>query len=438
MKKSKYNYFFEYENKKLGFNSMSCALAEIDESFDKLYENIENINYEMLTQEEQELLDSMVQGNYVVSDAMDEIATLKFRNNKGKFSTDFLSLVIAPTLACNFGCPYCYENPKPGIISPEIQDKLVSIVKDSAEKKRKVDTTWYGGEPMLAKKVIYSLSERFMQICKENGVEYYAGIITNGYLITEEDLELFKRYNIQSVQITIDGPERVHNSRRFLKAEPSKGTFKPIIENIKKLDSMGFGISLRVNIDKNNIETTKELIMYFKEIGLKNLFINFGHVSAYTDSNQGIKETCLSMAEYSKESLLLQEFLHNNGFRSSGFPYYPGLKANYCGADSINTFVIDPEGYKYKCWNEVGNIEMSVGNIMLKKEEMTEEMINREVSYMTWSPFENETCRECFLLPICMGGCPYSGRKMGKAQCERWKYSLVDVLKKTYEQNKEK
>ena len=103
---------------------------------------------------------------------------------------------------------------------------------------------------------------------------------------------------------------------------------------------MGFGISLRVNIDKNNIETTKELIMYFKEIGLKNLFINFGHVSAYTDSNQGIKETCLSMAEYSKESLLLQEFLHDNGFRSSGFPYYPGLKANYCGADSINTFVI--------------------------------------------------------------------------------------------------
>lgn len=320
------------------------------------------------------------------------------------------------------------------MIREEVQEKLVAIVRENAEKKRNVDITWYCGEPLLAKKVIYALSERFIEICDKNQVEYFAGIITNGYLLTKEDVELFEKYRIRSVQITVDGPEEIHNRRRFLKKDPEKGTFRRIMENIRLLYDTETEICLRINIDRNNIQSTKDLILELKRMGLEKLYINFGHVAAYTEANNGIKDSCLTMFEYSQESLRLQEFLHQNGFTASGFPYYPGIKTNYCGADSINTFVIDPEGYKYKCWNEVGVPAMSVGNILWNTDEYTDEMISREVSYMTWSPFEDEECRECFLLPICMGGCPYSGKQKGKAQCERWKFNLSDVLAKTYDQ----
>lgn len=338
-------------------------------------------------------------------------------------------------MACNFACPYCYEQAKPGIMSQEVQDKIIELAKEAAEHKKNVDFTWYGGEPLLAKKVIYSLSERVMKICEENKVEYSSSIITNGYLLEDEDVELFKKYKIDSVQITIDGTREIHNTRRILK-NGGEGTFDTIIANVKKLYGK-VGISLRVNIDKTNIQDTMNLIDFFKAEGLEGLFVNFGHVSPYTENNKSISSTCLSVEQYSKESLKLQEYLHDNGFRSSGFPYYPGIKANYCGADSISTYVIDPEGYKYKCWNEVGDSRVAVGNIMWEAKDVPDHMIAREVSYMTWSPFESEECRECYLLPICMGGCPYTGRALGKNHCERWKYSLMETLTKTYEQKKD-
>ena len=434
MKKSQYNYFFDYQDKKLAFNSMTCALALVKEDFFYLYNNLDNIGDAELSDEKSKLLSEMKRGGFVIDDSTDEIARIKYRNMNGKFANDHLSLVIAPTLACNFGCPYCYENPKGGQMSAEVQDKLVQIVSEAAERKKNIQITWYGGEPLLAKNVIYALSQRFMEVCDKYGVRYYADIITNGYLIEDSDVDNFKRFKIHGVQITIDGPERVHNSRRFLKADPTKGTFSVIVNNVRKLYDAQIGVALRVNIDKTNIDETKELILYFKSLNLNNLFVSFGHVSAYTDKNVEIKESCLSVAEYSRESLELQEFLHDNGFRASGFPYYPGIKGNYCGADSVNTYVIDHEGYKYKCWNEVGNIDMSVGNILWDYKDYSDEMISREIAYVTWNPFEQEECKKCFLLPICMGGCPYTGKKNGSVLCERWKYNIKDVLIKTYEQ----
>lgn len=432
MKKSKFNYFFEVDGKKLAFNAMSCGLAEIDQDFEEIYENIDHIVYSDLEEKKQKIVDMMSEGFYIIDNDMDEIALLKFRNNKGKYNDRFISFVIAPTMACNFACPYCYEKAKPGIMGQDIQDKIIELAKEAAEQKKDIDFTWYGGEPLLAKKVIYSLSERAIKICEENKVNYSASIITNGYLIEEEDVELFRKYKIESVQITVDGTREIHNTRRVLK-NGGEGTFDIIINNIKKLYKK-CAISLRVNIDKTNIQDTMNLIDYFKEEGLDQLFVNFGHVSPYTENNQAIKSKCLSVEQYSKESLKLQEYLYIKGFRSSGFPYYPGIKANYCGADSISTFVIDPEGYKYKCWNEVGDKRVAVGNIMWEAKDVPDKMIAREVSYMTWSPFESEDCKECFLLPICMGGCPYTGKALGKNHCERWKYSLQEVLKKTYEQ----
>ncbi len=437
MKKSRYNLFLNLEDTKLAFNGMTCALAEVDGEFDKIYSDIENVDINLIDEKSKKLISDMKAGGYIIDDTCDEIKILKYRNQRGKFDTDFVSLVIAPTMACNFACPYCYEKAKSGIMSEKVQNKLIEIVENSAKMKKRIDVTWYGGEPLLAKKVIYSLSEKFIELCEKYNVDYYAGIITNGYLLSEGDEELFKKYKIHDIQITIDGTRDIHNKRRILKKDPEKGTFDTIITNIERLYNAGLEIDIRVNIDKNNIGDTKELILFFKEKNMTKLNINFGHVSAYTEFNENIGNECLSMANYAAESLLLQEFLFENGFDASGFPYYPGIKGNYCGADSISTYVIDAEGYKYKCWNEVGNIKEAVGNILIDSENYQDKWISREIEYMTWNPFENELCMSCDILPICMGGCPYNGVSKGDQKCERWKFSLSKSLIKMYEQKKE-
>lgn len=429
MIKSKYNIFFDYEDKKIAFNAMTCGLAMVDKEFFNIYDNIENIADDDCRQ----IVKDMKKGGFITNSETDELRILKYRSNQGKFNESFFSLVIAPTVQCNFACPYCYETAKPGMMSQKVQDKLVEIVEEKARAKKSIDITWYGGEPLLAKNIVYSLSEKFIEICDKYDVPYSAGIITNGYLFEEEDIEKFNQYKIRYSQITIDGTRDVHNTRRILKTHPEIGTFDKIINTVKLLNKSESRITIRINVDKTNIENTNRLIEFLADSALgidkTRTSIAFGYVKANTENSDKIESTCMSMQEYSVEVLEFQRKLDECGFCAQEYPNYPGIKGNYCGADSISTYVIDPEGYKYKCWNEVGCIEQAVGNVLWSLEEYTEEMVNRDLQYMTHYPWEKGKCVNCEVLPICMGGCPFDYIERKKISCERWKYSLIDSLK---------
>jgi len=439
MKASKYNMFWTLDNgTTIAFNSMTCALAEINEDFMDILNDIDNLVYEELTGDRKALADQMLLGNYILKDSFDELKVIKYRHFAGKFNSDSLGLTIAPTLSCNFGCPYCYENPKNGTMASEVQDGIVELVTEAAKQRKEISITWYGGEPLLAKSIISDMSERMIRVCEENGASYGAFIVTNGYLLDDEMIEQFKRLKISGAQITLDGPPRIHNTRRMLKTS-DKGTFDTILNHIRKLKESGINnISIRINIDKTNVDYIEELLDILIENGLNDVGIGLGHVNAYTDACTSVAEACMNTEEYARNNVKYQDILHRKGFSAGGYPYYPGIKANYCCADSSSAFVLDPEGYMYKCWNDVGTVDKAVGNVLKRSEAPEEDMYMRNVNYIFWSPFDYEECVACSLLPVCMGGCPYNGTRNGsKPECEKWKYNLEDVLKLTYLQKKD-
>ena len=184
-------------------------------------------------------------------------------------------------------------------------------------------------------------------------------------------------------------------------------------------------VSIRVNIDKTNSNRVEEFLDVLKANQLEKCTVNFGHVRPYTSACSSITSTCFNIEEYADMDTKLQLKLNSKGFESSSYPHYPGTKANYCCADSISSFVIDPKGNMYKCWNDVGNVSKKVGNVVEKYDYFN--VLHTE--YLLWSPFEFEECKECNILPICMGGCPYEGQKQGKPDCEKWRYNLIDILK---------
>lgn len=438
MKKSRYNMFWSLEDgTRIAFNCMTCALAEINDDFMDVLNNIENLDYNNLDEKTKTLVDNMLEGNYILKDNIDELKLIKYRHLNGKFSNEGLGLTIAPTLACNFACPYCYESPKTGFITEEVQKSILDMVEEAAKRRKDISTTWYGGEPLVAKDIIFDLSEKIIKICKEYDAPYSSYIVTNGYLITDEIIEKFKEYQISGAQVTIDGPPDIHNSRRKLRGS-DKETFNIILDNVKKLKKNGMRVTIRINIDRTNVDRIEELLDIIEANNLKDVMISLGHVTAYTEACMSVSEACLNTEEYAKKNVKYQEILHSRGFNVQGYPYYPGIKANYCCADSSSSFVLDPEGYMYKCWNDVGNTERAVGQITKVKEAPNEDMYMRNVDYILWSPFNHEKCIECNLLPICMGGCPFNGeRNSMDPDCEKWKYNLEDVLKLTYLQRKD-
>lgn len=439
MKASRYNMILDTdEGKKLAFNSMTCALAEINDDFLDVLGNIQDIKYDELKGERKELVDNMLHGNYIVKEEVDELKLIKYRHLKGKYNTDVLGLTIALTLNCNFACPYCYESPQPGFLTEEVEKGIIDLVTETAKRRKGVSITWYGGEPLLDKNIIFGLSEKLIKICEENQAEYGAFIVTNGYLIDDETIKKFKEAKITGAQVTIDGPPKIHNARRKLKGSDEE-TFGKILENVIKLKENNINVTIRVNIDKTNVEYIEELLDILQENNLQDLSISLGHVTAYTEACSSVSESCLDTEEYAKNDVKYQQILYDRGFDVEGYPYYPGIKANYCCADSSNAFVLDPEGYMYKCWNDVGNKKRAVGDIKKIKEAPEEKMVMNNINYMFWSPFEFKKCIECNLLPICMGGCPFNGANNGfEPDCEKWKYNLETVLQLTYNKKKDK
>jgi radical SAM protein with 4Fe4S-binding SPASM domain len=54
-------------------------------------------------------------------------------------------------------------------------------------------------------------------------------------------------------QITIDGCEKRHNQRRFLKSNPEKGTYDQILQGINQFARRGIKVSVRMNVDIDSL-----------------------------------------------------------------------------------------------------------------------------------------------------------------------------------------
>ncbi len=425
MKQSNYNFIYEFEpdeNSVLIYNSRTNALAVMDAEHTHMFNAFVHDNSEIT---DEAFLKSLVEGGFVVEDDVSELSIIKYQLLSSRFNTKVLALTIAATSDCNFRCIYCYEknSMKSGSkMTDETKENLMKFIEEQLDTTEQLSINWYGGEPLLVMDIIEDMSGRLIKLCEEKGVAYTAGIVTNGYLLSTEIARRLAVCKVTNMQITIDGPEEIHNKRRPLAG--GQGTFKKILENVK--DSKGFidHISIRINTDKENVNETNKLIKDIKEMGVDSENVSF--YLGLVESHNGcyLDEKCLTAEAFSKKHL---DFMKENGIQLMNA--YPALVANFCGADLKNSFVVDSAGLLYKCWNDVGVAERAVGSVALQDAEDTRRYNDSlYYDYMLYDATEDVECRDCKFLPICMGGCPFRRRGNGN-RCVDKKYIMEEYLR---------
>lgn len=423
---SKYLHLFEREGRCFLYASLSNSFAEIDS---------EVYNFLSTVQGDSGSLDNLDEGTREVLRKMkvievdDEMEKNKLKSNLllRRFNPRHLYLTINPTLACNFACPYCFEaSHSPYFMTNEVEDAIIAFI----QKKTQVTdlhVTWFGGEPLLAFDRIVSLSKRMQNL----GLKYRAGMITNGYLLTEEKISLFEQLQIASVQITIDCSEQTHNARRFRK--DGAPTYRTILKNIEEAQKIlpQTSISVRVNIDRTNSDEFFDVLNYFRAKKYLNVSVNPGFVN---DLSERDRNQCV----YDKKSMaaFLKDAYRKHNYYSRFF--YPADITSTCAVRNPNAIVIGPLGELYKCWNDVGNFDRSYGNI---DGSMTNEAILYE--YLVKSDYLNDPkCNACAFFPVCDGGCPYrriQNEHAGQPQdtCSLFKENIEDFLMLRYDYRKE-
>lgn len=312
-----------------------------------------------------------------------------------RFTSDKLILHFIPTTCCNFSCYYCFEKHKSNrIISNEIIDELVAFINRNRNYK-KLNLIWYGGEPLLAFDKIKLILSRFKEEVQIPLI--YHSIITNGYLFNKEMCYFFKEYPLNDIQITLDGDEKEHNSKRFSRTDHS--TFEKIVSNIDMiLDELpNTKVYIRLNIDENNKESFSKLYKEFQQRWKgKNYSFYPGFIRIENkELTQMITPTILGNSK--------RNFYSNLEQNSLNVKYYPSHRPKSCSATKMNSFIIGPEGEIYKCWNDVSDSSRVIG--FINQQKLTNE--NLLANYMIQgSIFEDEKCKDCFFFPTCDGGCP--------------------------------
>ena len=427
-KVSAYNHFQPWrDGYYIAYNAFSGAVALMTEenyaAYKRLVDKLGAASPPELTEDESALLKQLEYGRFVNRGEAAEIDWIRMQHNLARYDQSTLGLVIAPTMACNMACEYCFEDHTASRMPNKTIEAIVSFVEKQAKTIGVLDISWYGGEPLLAMDVIEDLTESFQDLAEEYKFDYHASMISNGYKLTPDIVDRLVELGIGHVQVTLDGPARIHNKKRPLKNK--QDSFDKIIENIQYA-STKLSIGVRVNVDKSfTTEIIQELLDELKTADLtKRVGVYFGMVEPSTQVCANIAEACYETADFSKVEVEFYQLLLANGFRVERLPQ---PVSTFCMAQSTNSHLIDPEGFLYRCWNHAGDKERATGTIF------------EDVNYVhpnfqhlfAFSPFETERCTECNLLPICMGGCPSrrADRDLKDDQlCEAWKHNLQPML----------
>lgn len=415
---SKYNHICSdpESNGYLLYNFLTGAMLQINEEFMGRFKNIL-----LLTDDEKRILIE----NGFLTDDFDELAYLKFGNKLVCADEELLSILIAPTMACNFACPYCFEHHGDTAMDIQIQDEIVSFIENSLSKYRHkhLFVYWFGGEPLLCIDHIKNMSSRIISLAEKYNVAYSSAMSTNGYFLTPENVQILEKCQLNRIQVTLDGMKDIHDKTRVLRN--GSGTFDVIVRNLKQLKTT-ISIHIRTNLHKDNLsEFSKlsELINTIKKENDIDILLYGAHMSVYEFNNENVESLELSISEFS-EVLKSQKMLGMSRQHLSKFAF--------CDAAKMFSYCFDEHGNMYKCWNDIGNPKYSYDNVFTANRNGANFATNNALSFLANSFPDDKKCLDCKVLPVCMGGCIKKRVFEKRESCSPIKYNLDDYVQKKF------
>lgn len=193
-----------------------------------------------------------------------------------------------------------------------------------------------------------------------------------------------------------------------------KPTYRKIMNNlIDCMEVLTCSVALRINVDKNNAGDADKVLSELRRHNLE------GRVRPYVGqilniNGQYADSICYDTKEFSE--------IENRFFDTYGriLEAYPVPRGCFCCADSASSFVINADGKMYRCWSDIGIEERSYYDLSTDCTTGNFEVI---ASYLNYDATQDDECRQCNYLPLCMGGCPDRRLRTGE-RCASIKHNL--------------
>ncbi len=419
MKPSRYNIYVKAaSHHSFVYNTLTNSLLLVDSDLQQCLEK------DQLEKIDPSVMDSLRKCGILVDSGTDELEIFRLNHNTAKYDTNRSSFLIFTTFACNLSCPYCYEGAadaecRSAFMSPETTADVVKFIcsQTAHNKSRAVGVALYGGEPLLNRECCETVLKEVSHWCEDNSVSFYATLLTNGCLLTEEVYTSIGRY-LSYIHITLDGPQHFHDRKRVKK--DGSGTYSLILQNLNRLKDTKEHLSIRVNIDEENRHSIGEVLDDLEELGLK------GRPHLHVYFSQIIPQNrCLTFSSPESDECNPSDYFPDImqmtrergwGAHLTGDPTKNTSKSVVvaCGYVTQGTYSIDPGGDVYLCPAVAGNPQYRTGTVG----HGSCEWYPLYYDIITRDPSLTPPCHTCELLPLCGGGCPLASLAQdNKTEC---------------------
>jgi len=309
--------------------------------------------------------------------------------------------VLHITNLCNLKCRHCYA-----AASEKLNNELtLEEIKDIVDQLVEMDINYItvsGGEPFEREDVF-----EIIRYIREKGI--HVMITSNGTLITQETIDELKKYDIDSIQISIDShiPE-INDEFRGV-----KGAFEKAVRGIKLCKENGIKVSIMSTLSKINRDNIDNLIEFADSLGVDGFAME-----RFVPEGRGENEKEIVITADDLKHCLEVLYKHQQESKHCVFttndPLFNFVGDNYkfidelakdnpslCGGCSLGkmAFIITPDGEVGLCtrfYTKIGSIRDKKIKDILAENKIIHDVCNRKNL--------KGRCGKCKYKNIC-GGC---------------------------------
>jgi uncharacterized protein len=314
-------------------------------------------------------------------------------------------------------------------MSPDLVVRYFRYIDTFPHNQSKQNIELFGGEPLM--KSTRKTVETIVKLGVDRGYTFTA--TTNGVQL-DHFRDLLSPTKIARLLVTLDGPREIHDARRINTS--GHGTFARIVSNIKAATDEGVMVSIRTNVDRDNLAHLPAFIDSLDEVGLlgrRNVTVFAAPVKpslgSLATSELLSHSELIEFLSRDRRLLALRDEKNQGSVNSWDFSW--GEQSRYCGAVS-SSLLLDPEGLVFTCNEVVGQPEHAVGQF---RDDTVEFFADKYSRWRKRSVVALEQCLGCQVALVCAGGCAIRGWHEGSAgavDCGGFKEAFLSSLRRQF------
>lgn len=316
-------------------------------------------------------------------------------------------LHIESSDSCNLHCKYCYfvakKTRKTEFSIDRFSELLAAFFQYTDSN---VNLAFHGGEPLMNDAEWFDEASTIAEeIARKHHKNITFHLQTNGSLLTEEHVRVLKKHQFD-VNVSLDGPEDIHNEAR--------GLYARTVRAIKLLQEAGIFMGSITVIGKHNYNKIEQVVDELLRLGVKRYHFNVGSIVSQ-DAAQIL--TAEEILQYYKDSLNVFLDTYQEAcnwvllgklrrYVSGQIPQF-ACDSPICGAGIFKIHMLS-NGDFYPCGScvntQTGIETLKLGNIFqtLDKEDYQKTLLKFQTPY-----FETRSrCENCPAAIVCDFVCP--------------------------------